>query len=858
MKNRRTFYDLVFFLIILFLTASSLFRFKQILKLNNATNLVLHTNQVKLKLTEMTGLIRTAENREQDAIHLKTTAFNSILQKDSSFVYQKLDDLDSLTHDNKSQQIRVGQLGDMLKNWLDNLREENIQATQFSQDLDAYVRQGQSILNHIEGLVGEMTELEDELLLERVQEKDRSAFFAPLNSLIFSFLAIVIVTVIYFKFRSETRLRRKAEDAREIIHNFFNQAPAFLAILKGPDHVFEFVNPPFQDLIGGRNPLNQPVRKVIPEAAGQGYFEILNSVYKTGKPFVGKEMPLLLDRGNNIEQIFINLTCQVVKNASGKTDGILVFCYDVSELIMARNQLQETENRSRLAIDAARMGTFDWDLQNQRFISSERLVEIFGYHNAETVSHRDLINRFHPDDKHIRDEAVNKSFTMGSLKYEVRIVWPDKSVHWINVYGKIFADEVRKIHRMYGTVVDITPQKLALEEIRESEAKFRLLANAMPQLIWTTDNTGNLNYFNQAVYEYAGLSFEELKNRGWLAIVHPDELKENIKKWFESVHTGNEFIFEHRFRNYKGEYRWQLSRAIPQKDEQGTIQMWIGTSTDIQEQKNFMQELERKVFERTQSLNYANLTLKQTVSELEHTNAELGSFNYIASHDLQEPLRKIIAFSKHIEDLEKESLSGSSRDYFNRIITAASRMQNLIDAFLSYSQTNNLQAVLELTDFNTILREVKNDFAETMEQKKIIFESQPLPVLMAIPLQINQLFTNLLGNAIKYTRPGVVPRIEVFAEKTAGKNLLFEGVDPGLFYWKISIRDNGIGFDQTHEFQIFELFQRLHSRQEYAGTGIGLAICKKIMRNHKGFIAASGQTGSGAIFSMYFPFLSEG
>jgi len=499
------------------------------------------------------------------------------------------------------------------------------------------------------------------------------------------------------------------------------------------------------------------------------------------------------------------------------------------------------------------MGTFDWDLRNQQFISSERLVEIFGYHDAKKIKHQDLIDRLYPDDKHIRDEAVNNSLTLGSLKYEVRIIWPDKSIHWINVYGKIFHDDSRNILRMYGTVVDITTQKIALEEIKESESKFRLLANAMPQLIWTTDKIGNLNYCNQAIYDFTGLSFEELKNRGWLLVVHPDELKENIKKWFESIHTGNEFIFEHRFRNAQGSYRWQLSRAIPQKDDQGNIQMWIGTSTDIQEQKHFMQELERNVFERTESLNYANLALKQTVRELEQTNAELASFNYIASHDLQEPLRKIIAFSKHIDDLEKKSFSGSSRDYFNRIINAASRMQNLIDAFLAYSQTSNIQAAMEETDFNQIFREVNNEFSETLEQNNIQLYYEKLPVLRGIPIQINQLFTNLIGNAIKYRRPGVVPEIKIIVEKIAGSSILVEGADPGRSYWKISVRDNGIGFDQIYGKQIFELFQRLHSRQEYAGTGIGLAICKKIMRNHNGFITATGTTGSGAEFSMYFP-----
>jgi signal transduction histidine kinase len=132
-----------------------------------------------------------------------------------------------------------------------------------------------------------------------------------------------------------------------------------------------------------------------------------------------------------------------------------------------------------------------------------------------------------------------------------------------------------------------------------------------------------------------------------------------------------------------------------------------------------------------------------------------------------------------------------------------------------------------------------------------------LPVLMAIPFQINQLLTNLIGNAIKYTRDSANPAIDITREKLPGTEIPIEGRDSNLNYWRINIRDNGIGFDQIYENQIFELFQRLHSRQEYAGTGIGLAICKKIMRNHKGFIAATGQEGTGAVFSVYFPILLE-
>ncbi len=719
-------------------------------------------------------------------------------------------------------------------------------------DLNGNAIGSRALIDKIQGQLNEMTGSEDELLFRRMQEKDRSAFLTPVYSLLFSFLAILLVTTVYFRLRNETRLRMKAEDGQAVIRNFFNQAPAMLAILKGPDHIFEFANQPFQELIG-RNPINLPAREAVPEAVEQGYIKMLDDVYQTGNPYIGREMSLQMDRGRGIEQLYITFICQTLKNISGEPEGILAFCYEVTEQVLARNKLQEAESRSRLAIEAARVGTFDWDLQNQQFISSERLVEIFGFRDAQHVTHQELIDRLHPDDKPIRDEAVNNSFTLGSLKYEARIIWPDKSIHWVNVYGKIFSDQDRNIRRMYGTVVDITQQKIILEEIKESESKFRLLANAMPQLIWTTDKNGNLNYFNQAVYDYSGLGFEELKNRGWLSIVHPEELKENIRKWFESVETGNEFLFEHRFRNFKGEYHWQLSRAIPQKDTKGNIQMWIGTSTDIQEQKHFMQELERKVFERTQSLNYANLALKQSIAELEQTNAELASFNYIASHDLQEPLRKIIAFSKRIEDVDQDSLSSASKDYFSRIIQAASRMQNLIDAFLSYSQTSNMRANYEPTDFNKILQEVKTDFAEPIGQKKIKLQTGKLPVLMAVPIQINQLFTNLIGNAIKYGQSVENPKIEITAKKVPGKELHFEGADTQMPYWKISVRDNGIGFDQIYENQIFELFQRLHSRQEYAGTGIGLAICKKIMRNHKGFISAVGEVGAGAIFSMYFP-----
>jgi len=517
----------------------------------------------------------------------------------------------------------------------------------------------------------------------------------------------------------------------------------------------------------------------------------------------------------------------------------------------SRAKIEELETRSRLAIDAAELGTFDWDLKKQEFNSSQRVLRIFGFNGHPSTRHQDLLDRFHPDDRGVRNKAVEDSFAKGTLAYEARIIWPDASVHWVSVFGKILHSETGEPQRMYGIVMDITRQKTILAELTESETRFRLLADSMPQLIWTSDASGNMVYFNRAVFEYAGLDHKKINNDRWFNIVHPDDKEENLQKWAQAIQSGVEFIFEHRLLNRNGEYRWQLSRALPQRDEEGKIQGWVGTSTDIHEQKNSMSALEKLVRDRTRSLEEANFNLEKTIGELKVSNAELESFNYVASHDLQEPLRKIIAFTGRILDKDGASFSELTRDYFNRVMAAAVRMRRLIDAFLSYSRTTNTNAVFEPTDLNAIVREVRIELQESPDQKPFRIICGKLPVVQAIPFQMHQLFDNLIENAIKYSRPGIDPEINISAEKVSGSEV--HGANPELTYWKISVADNGIGFDQQYAEKIFELFQRLHGKSTFEGTGIGLAICKKVMHNHKGFISATGTVGTGSVFNVYLP-----
>ena len=239
--------------------------------------------------------------------------------------------------------------------------------------------------------------------------------------------------------------------------------------------------------------------------------------------------------------------------------------------------------------------------------------------------------------------------------------------------------------------------------------------------------------------------------------------------------------------------------------------------------------------------------------ELEKTNKELESFTYISSHDLQEPLRKIQTFAARIITSEHGNLSAKGEDYLKRIQSAANRMQILIDDLLAYSRASKAEQKFEKTDLQTIVDEVKNDLKEILEEKDGTIETNELCEVRIIPFQFQQLLDNLISNAIKFTKPGQPPHITIRGRVIKSSTININQILPQEDYCHISISDNGIGFDPQYKDRIFELFQRLHSREEYEGTGLGLAIVKKIVDNHQGFITATSELNKGATFDIYIP-----
>ena len=265
------------------------------------------------------------------------------------------------------------------------------------------------------------------------------------------------------------------------------------------------------------------------------------------------------------------------------------------------------------------------------------------------------------------------------------------------------------------------------------------------------------------------------------------------------------------------------------------------------EEKVLAAEMEKMVFDRTFSLQEANI-------QLQLSNENLAQFAYIASHDLQEPLRKIRTFSSILHDKYYSDLPGPVKGLVEKINSSSERMSSLIKELLNFSKVLHSEAVFEKTDLDNVLNKVVSDFDLLIAERKVVITREPLPAIDAIPLQMNQLFYNLISNAIKFSKNGIAPVITITSKMlTVDEMAKFANINPQYAYFEIVIKDNGIGFDQQMEDQLFLVFTRLHSQEKYAGTGIGLALCKKIVTNHQGEISVISKENEGTLFRIILP-----
>ncbi|MFA5329569.1 MAG: CHASE3 domain-containing protein [Prolixibacteraceae bacterium] len=341
--------------------------------------------------------------------------------------------------------------------------------------------------------------------------------------------------------------------------------------------------------------------------------------------------------------------------------------------------------------------------------------------------------------------------------------------------------------------------------------------------------------FSDNLYSLLGcepLSFEPTAEN-YLKFVHPDDrhiVSDRTKKTIDD----DIYPLEYRIIRKDGELRHFKSMGKIITDNE-ISKLHVGIDRDI-------------------TLRHlSQLALVERNRELENIVNELESFNRVASHDLQEPLRKIQTFISRISDKEFSKMSDTSKEYIEKIKISANTMRLLIDDLLLYSRANKIEKVFEQTDFNVLIENVRQELSQTIEEKNAVLMVANLPTLNVIAFQIQQLFVNLIGNSLKYCKPDISPEINIECDLIQSNDYKILKTDTQKKYYKISVTDNGLGFEQKYADTIFILFQRLHNKSEYPGSGIGLAICKKIIENHNGFISAEGKHGIGSTFTVFLP-----
>lgn len=529
------------------------------------------------------------------------------------------------------------------------------------------------------------------------------------------------------KVSSHIRISQARQKNEAYLLSLFNLAPVAITILRGENFFVDMANDFYLSIIDrDKSFIGRPIFDSLPELKDQGIPELLMGVLKTGKPFVGTELPIQLEKSTGLQTLYFNFVYHPLVDDNGTPTGIIVVANDVTTLVVSRQAALETAISLEKKV-------------------AERTVELQTQKDfAEAVmqSSEDLMMVFDTDLKLLK---INE-----------------------------------KAQKVYGLTASTSLGKTVSE----------LLPSMRPE---------DMSYIHEAL------------NGRVQSRTYRDD---SIGRYFETF-------------------------LIPLKTAEGKTYAVLATAHDVTE-----------IIRASEQIRVAAEQLEKANESLIRKNTELEQFAYVSSHDLQEPLRKIQTFTEMIMD--NFSDQEYVKKYLGKIDLSASRMSTLIKAVLQYSKLTNEEQKSERVPLNEVLKNVITDFELMIHEKNALLEYDILPEVRGNKLQFHQLFSNLIGNSLKFCEEN--PLIRISYQSAKGSDLTeVPGLDEETTYTVIRFEDNGIGFEDQFKEQIFGLFNRLHNRKDYSGTGIGLALCKKIVENHNGIIRASSTKNRGATFEIFLP-----
>lgn len=489
----------------------------------------------------------------------------------------------------------------------------------------------------------------------------------------------------------------------------------------------------------------------------------------------------------------------------------------IAERSRIEAELRVSNERLDLALRGTNDGIWDWDLVTGRMYFSPRWKEMLGYANNEIEDRfKEWETRMHPEDRDRAFATIQEYFAgkRAAFELEHRLRHKDGSYRRILSRGVAVWDEGGKAVRMAGSNADLTERRKAEQALRESESKLRAFINNVPAILFSIDLSGVIT-----MLEGQGMEVQSLVEGG--IVGHSvAELYGDMPGVVDSVKRalgGESLVATMQSQQTTYEVAYSPVHALD-----GSVTGVIGVAHDIGDRVRAKEELER------------------TADELRRSNEELEQFAYIASHDLQEPLRMVTSYTQLLERRYAAQLDDAAREFIGYAVDGAKRMQQFITGLLRYSRVGTEPQVMEAVNLTEVYDAAMANLRIAVEESGAKVECRELPVVRGDPRQLTQIFQNLIGNALKFRKPGEAPHVEVWAEREGD-------------FWRVSARDNGIGLDPQFSERVFTIFQRLHTRDEYEGTGLGLAICKKIVERHGGRIWVESKEGEGATFSFTLP-----